>query len=74
MTFWAFLPLLPVPPAENDEAMEIFGLVIVILLLVGLAATSAFLRGRTGQTPPATSDQAWSQLDPPSTNYTMRIF
>ncbi|HEY8701533.1 MAG TPA: hypothetical protein VIM08_11340 [Arthrobacter sp.] len=54
--------------------MEIFGLVIVILLLVGLAATSAFLRGRTGQTPPATSDQAWSQLDPPSTNYTMRIF
>jgi hypothetical protein len=54
--------------------MEIFGLIIVILLLVALAATSALLREGQGHTPPPTSDQAWSSLDPPSTNYTLRIF
>jgi hypothetical protein len=55
--------------------MEIFGIALVILLLIVLAATvSALLRDGRGHTPPVTSDQSWSALDLPSTNYTLRIF
>jgi hypothetical protein len=55
--------------------METFGIILVVLLLVALAATvSALLRDGRGHTPPVTSDQAWSALDLPSTNYTLRIF
>ncbi|GAA1781843.1 hypothetical protein GCM10009712_31450 [Pseudarthrobacter sulfonivorans] len=55
--------------------MEIFGIVMLLLILIVLAATvSALLRDGRGHTPPVTSDQAWSALDLPSTNYTLRIF
>lgn len=55
--------------------MELFGIVIVILLLSVLAATlSALLGDGRGHTPPVTSDQSWSALDLPSINYTLRIF
>jgi hypothetical protein len=55
--------------------MEIFGIALVVLLLIVLAATvSALLRGSRGHTPPVRADQSWSALDLPSTNYTMRIF
>jgi hypothetical protein len=55
--------------------MEIFGIIIAVLLLLILAATvSALLRDGLGHTPPVTSDQPWSALDLPSTNYTLRIF
>ena len=55
--------------------MEIFGIALVILLLIVLAATvSALLRDGRGHTPPVTSAQSWSALDLPSTNYTLRIF
>ncbi len=55
--------------------MEIFGIALVVMLLVVLAATvSALLRDGRGHTPPITSDQAWSALDLPSVNYTLRIF
>ncbi|MBT2531798.1 hypothetical protein J7E83_06615 [Arthrobacter sp. ISL-48] len=54
--------------------MEIFGLVIIILVLVALATTSALLRQPSGHTPTSTPEQAWSHLDPPSASYTMRIF
>lgn len=54
--------------------MEIFGIALVVLLLIVLAATvSALLRGSRGHTP-VRADQSWSALDLPSTNYTMRIF
>lgn len=73
--FWAFLPLLMRPAQENHRGMETFGIILVVLLLVALAATvSALLRDGRGHTPPVTSDQAWSALDLPSTNYTLRIF
>ena len=55
--------------------MEIFGIALVVLLLIVLAATvSALLRDGRGHNPPVTSDQSWSALDLPSTNYTLRIF
>jgi hypothetical protein len=73
--FWAFLPLLIRCPRENHRGMETFAIILVVLLLVALAATvSALLRDGRGHTPPVTSDQAWSALDLPSTNYTLRIF
>jgi hypothetical protein len=73
--FWAFLPLLVGWLRENHRDMEIFGIILVVLFLVALAATvSALLRDGRGHTPPVTSDQAWSALDLPSTNYTLRIF
>jgi hypothetical protein len=74
-SFWAFLPLSMELQGENHKGMEIFGIVMVVLLLIVLAAAvSALLRDGRGHTPPVTSDQAWSALDPPSTNYTLRIF
>ena len=74
-SFWSFLPLLMGPQRENHRGMEIFGIVMLLLILIVLAATvSALLRDGRGHTPPVTSDQAWSALDPPSTNYTLRIF
>lgn len=55
--------------------MEILGIILAVLLLVILAATvSALLRDGRGHTPPVTSDQAWSAMDLPSINYTLRIF
>jgi hypothetical protein len=74
-SFWSFLPLLIEWPWDNHRDMETFGIILVVLLLVALAATiSALLRDGRGHTPPVTSDQAWSALDLPSTNYTLRIF
>lgn len=55
--------------------MEIFGIAIVVLLLIVVAATlSALLSDGRGHTPPVTSDESWSALDLPSINYTLRIF
>ncbi|MGM9474301.1 hypothetical protein ACS5PJ_20135 [Pseudarthrobacter sp. YS3] len=55
--------------------MEIFGIILLVLLLLVLAGTvAALLRDGLGHNPPVTSDQAWSALDLPSTNYTLRIF
>lgn len=55
--------------------MEIFGIAALILLLIVLAATiSALLHDGRGHIPPVTSDDAWSALDLPSINYTLRNF
>jgi hypothetical protein len=55
--------------------MEILATILIVLLPLVLAATvSALLRDDRGPTPPAESHEAWSALDPPSTNYTLRIF
>jgi hypothetical protein len=74
-SFWAFLPLSMLARGENHRGMEIFGIVLVVILLIALAATvSALLRDGRGHTPPVASHQSWSALDLPSTNYTLRIF
>lgn len=55
--------------------MELLGIALIILILAGLAATVSVLRndGR-GHTPPVRSEDAWTALDLPSSNYTLRIF
>jgi hypothetical protein len=55
--------------------MELLGIALFILIIVGLSATVAVLRndGR-GHNPPVRSEDAWTALDLPSTNYTLRIF
>ncbi len=47
---------------------------IVLLLLVVSATVSALLRDGRGHTPPVESHEAWSALDLPSINYTLRVF
>jgi hypothetical protein len=55
--------------------MEILITLLVILLLLVLAATlSALLRDGRGHTPPVESHEAWSALNLPSINYTLRVF
>ncbi|ADX73625.1 hypothetical protein Asphe3_24960 [Pseudarthrobacter phenanthrenivorans Sphe3] len=55
--------------------MEILATILIVLLLLVLSATaSALLRDGRGHTPPVESHEAWSALDLPSTNYTLRIF
>jgi hypothetical protein len=55
--------------------MEIFGIILVVLLLLVLAATvSALLGDGLGHNPPVESHEAWSALDMPSTSYMFRIF
>jgi len=55
--------------------MEILTTVLIILLLLVFAATvSALLQDGRGHTPPVESHEAWSALDLPSTNYTLRVF
>lgn len=55
--------------------MELIGIALIILLVVGLAATAAALRkDGLGHNPPVRSEDYWSALDLPSTNYTFRIF
>lgn len=55
--------------------MELFGIVIVILVISVLTATISALPGDgRGHTPPVTSDEAWSALDLPSINHTLRNF
>lgn len=55
--------------------MELLGIALIILIVAGLAATVSALRndGR-GHTPPVRSEDAWTALDLPSSNYTLRIF
>ena len=54
--------------------MEILTTILIILLLLVFATVSALLRDGRGHTPPVESHEAWSALDLPSTNYTLRIF
>jgi hypothetical protein len=55
--------------------MEIFGMILIVLLLIVIPATvAALLRDGRGHTPPVTSDQEWSALDLPSTSYILRNF
>ena len=55
--------------------MEILLTVLLIVILIVVAATvSALLRDGRGHTPPIESHEAWSALDLPSINYTLRIF
>ncbi|MGX1160456.1 hypothetical protein FBY31_1176 [Arthrobacter sp. SLBN-100] len=55
--------------------METLATILIVLLPVILAATvSALLGDGRRHTPPAEFHEAWSALDPPSTNYTLRIF
>ena len=55
--------------------MELIGIALIILLVVGLAATAAALRkDGLGHNPPVRSEDYWSALDLPSTTYTFRIF
>ena len=55
--------------------MELLGIALIILVIAGLAAIVSVLRndGR-GHIPPVRSEDPWSALDLPSTNYTLRIF
>lgn len=55
--------------------MELLGIALFILIIVGLSATVSVLRsdGR-GHNPPVRSEDAWTALDLPSINYTLRIF
>ena len=55
--------------------MEILITALLIVILLVIAATlSALLRDGRGQTPPVESHEAWSALDLPSINYTLRVF
>jgi hypothetical protein len=55
--------------------MEILITLLIILSLLVIAATvSALLRDGRGHTPPVESHEAWSALDLPSINYTLRVF
>jgi threonine/homoserine/homoserine lactone efflux protein len=75
LAFWAFLPLFLGPEEEKHGDMEILTTILIVLLLLVFAATvSALLRDGRGHTPPVESHEAWSALDLPSTNYTLRIF
>ena len=60
---------------EKHGGMEILiTLLIILFLLVAAATISALLRDGRGHTPPAESHEAWSALDLPSINYTLRVF
>lgn len=75
LSFGSFLPLFVAARQENHGAMELFGIVIVILVISVLTATISALPGDgRGHTPPVTSDEAWSALDLPSINHTLRNF
>lgn len=55
--------------------MEILiALLVLLILLVAAATVSALLRDGRGHTPPVESHEAWSALDLPSINYTLRVF
>ena len=53
--------------------MEIFGIALVVLILISVAATfTAVARDGRGHTPPEYSIRDWSALDLPSRNHTTR--
>lgn len=55
--------------------MELIGIALIILIVAGLAATVTALRkDGLGHNPPVRSEDYWTALDLPSTNYTFRIF
>lgn len=54
--------------------MEILAVIVVVLLIIAAATAVTLLRDGRGHTPPVTSEPAWSALDLPSVNYTLRIF
>jgi hypothetical protein len=69
----SFLPLFSFPRQENHGAMEIFGIALVVLILISIAATfTAVARDGRGHTPPEYSIRDWSALDLPSRNHTTR--
>jgi hypothetical protein len=75
LAFWAFLPLLLGREEDKHGGMEILTTILIVLLLLVFAATvSALLQDGRGHTPPVESHEAWSALDLPSTNYTLRVF
>ncbi|MCB5294063.1 hypothetical protein [Arthrobacter sp. SO3] len=55
--------------------MELLGIALIVLVVVGLAATVAALRkDGLGHNPPVRSEEYWMARDLPSTSYTLRIF
>ena len=55
--------------------MELIGIALIVLIVVGVAATVAALRkDGLGHNPPVRSEDYWIAHDLPSTNYTFRIF
>ena len=55
--------------------MELIGIALIVLIVVGVAATAGALRkDGLGHNPPVRSEDYWTALDLPSTNYTFRIF
>ena len=55
--------------------MELIGIALIVLLVVGIAATAAALRkDGLGHNPPVRSEDYWMARDLPSTSYTFRIF
>lgn len=55
--------------------MEIFGIALIVLTLISVAATfTAVARDGRGHTPPEYSIRDWSALDLPSRNHTTRTF
>ncbi|GAA3281577.1 hypothetical protein [Paenarthrobacter aurescens] len=50
--------------------MEIFGIILVVVLITAIAATiSALLKDGRGHNPPIKSTEAWSAFEAPSTPY-----
>ncbi len=55
--------------------MELIGITVVILIVVGIGATvSALRKDGLGHNPPVRSDDYWSARDLPSVSHTLRIF
>jgi hypothetical protein len=55
--------------------MELLGIAVIVLIVIGLAATIGAVRSDgLGHTPPVRSEDSWSALDLPSVNYAFRIF
>lgn len=63
------------PRTGDHGAMELVGITVVVLTVVGIGATvSALRRDGPGHNPPVRSDDYRSARDLPSVSHTLRIF
>ena len=55
--------------------MELIGIALIVLIVVGVAATAGALRkDGLGHNPPVRSEDYWMAHDLPSSGYTLRNF